>query len=250
MSSTTFEVNEWTTDLENILDKIRLNSTVLTEYHKERYYKYKGYLKYFKVPTIIFSAFSSVFSVGLQSYVEQNIVSIITCLIGLFVGILNSLELFLAIAQTMDSELTHSRDFYLLAVDICKTLMLQREHRLTAGKQYLNEKYSVYCKLVENSILVDKILTDKLLPINEIIQYEIQNLLNNKTSPTDNNRDRWKRAIREIRGTPALPNVTPVALPTLYASVTTTTTNPVASLTDGPMPMHMPELFSLENKTT
>lgn len=196
--------NEWTTDLESILDKIRLNSNVLTEYHKERYYKYKGYLKYFKIPTIILSAFSSVFSVGLQSYVEQSVVSIITCLIGLFVGILNSLELFLAIAQTMESELTHSRDFYLLAVDICKTLMLQREHRLAKGKQYLNEKYGVYCKLVENSILVDKILTDKMLPSNELIQYEVKNLLN-KPLKKPLTRDRWLKAIKEVRQSPKLP---------------------------------------------
>lgn len=195
---------EWTTDLESILDKIRLNSNVLTEYHKERYYSYKGYLKYFKIPTIILSAFSSVFSVGLQSYVEQSVVSIITCFIGLFVGILNSLELFLAITQTMESELTHSRDFYLLSVDICKTLLLQREHRLENGKQYLNEKYSVYCKLVENSILVDKVLTDKMLPTNELIQYEVKNLLN-KNLEKPSTRDKWIKAIKEIRQSPKLP---------------------------------------------
>lgn len=193
------EPNEWTTDLENILDKVRLNATVLSEYHKERYYKYKGYLKYFKIPTIILSAFSSVFSVGLQSYVEQSVVSIITCLIGLFVGILNSLELFLAIAQTMESELTHSRDFYLLSVDICKTLMLVREHRPSKGKQYLEEKYSVYCKLVENSILVDRVLTDKMLPSNELIQYQIQTLLNKPASPSGSTRDRWLRAFKELK---------------------------------------------------
>lgn len=193
------EPNEWTTDLENILDKIRLNATVLSEYHKERYYKYKGYLKYFKIPTIILSAFSSVFSVGLQSYVEQSVVSIITCLIGLFVGILNSLELFLAIEQTMESELTHSRDFYLLSVDICKTLMLVREHRPSKGKQYLEEKYSVYCKLVENSILVDRVLTDKMLPSNELIQYQIQTLLNKPASPSGSTRDRWLRAFKELK---------------------------------------------------
>ena len=228
--------NEWTTDLESILDKIRLNSNVLTEYHKERYYKYKGYLKYFKVPTIILSAFSSVFSVGLQSYVEQSVVSIITCLIGLFVGILNSLELFLAIAQTMESELTHSRDFYLLSVDICKTLLLQREHRLVKGKQYLNEKYSIYCKLVENSILVDKVLTDKMLPSNELIQYEIQNLLN-KSSPKSSTRDRWFKAIKEARQPPKLPvafskEITETIISPAEASLASLPELAVASLPD------------------
>ena len=220
--------NEWTTDLESILDKIRMNSNVLTEYHKERYYKYKGYLKYFKIPTIILSAFSSVFSVGLQSYVEQSVVSIITCLIGLFVGILNSLELFLAIAQTMESELTHSRDFYLLSVDICKTLLLQREHRLAKGKQYLNEKYSVYCKLVENSILVDKVLTDNMLPTNELIQYDVQNLLNKPSTTTRSTRDRWIKAIREVRQSPKQPIM--VSKESMAATITPSETTPLSEL--------------------
>jgi hypothetical protein len=115
------------------------------------------------------------------------------------VGILNSLELFLAIAQTMESELTHSRDFYLLSVDICKTLMLVREHRPSEGKQYLEEKYSVYCKLVENSILVDRVLTDKMLPSNELIQYQIQTLLNKPAFPSGSSRDRWLRAFKGVR---------------------------------------------------
>lgn len=161
---------QWTTDLENVLDKIRINSTLLSEYHKERYYKYKGYLKYFRIPTIVLSAFSSVFSVGLHNFANQDVVSIVTCLIGLFVGILNSMELFLSISQIMESELTHSRDFYLLSVDIFKTLSLKREHRPVAGPAYLDDKYGMYCKLVENSILVDKVLSDHLVITNELIK--------------------------------------------------------------------------------
>jgi hypothetical protein len=196
------QLNEtWTVDLENVLDKIRINSTVLSEYHKERYYKYKGYLKYFRIPTIIFSAFSSVFSVGLQNFVNQSIVSIVTCLIGLFVGILNSLELFLSISQTMESELTHSRDFYLLSVDIFKTLVLKREHRPLGGKEYLDEKYGVYCKLVENSILVDKVLSDKLVITNELIRESVLTL---GQSPVSSPRavaarDRWKQAFNYVK---------------------------------------------------
>lgn len=194
--------NGWTSDLENVLDKIRINSTVLSEYHKERYYKYKGYLKYFRIPTIILSAFSSVFSVGLQNFVEQGVVSIVTCLIGLSVGILNSLELFLSISQTMESELTHSRDFYLLSVDIFKTLLLKREHRPFDGKTYLDDKYGTYCKLVENSILVDKVLNDKLVITNELIKESLQNLNTSPTSLGLNAKERWKQAIQYVRSAP------------------------------------------------
>lgn len=36
----------------------------------------KGYLKYFRIPTKILSGMNSVFSVGLQPYVSQGIISI------------------------------------------------------------------------------------------------------------------------------------------------------------------------------
>ena len=185
------------------MDKIRMNSTELSEYHKVRYYKYKGYLKYFRIPTIILSAFSSVFSVGLQNFVNQAVVSIVTCLIGLFVGILNSLELFLSITQTMESELTHSRDFYLLSVDIFKTLLLDREHRLATGRAYLDDKYGTYCKLVENSILVDKVLNDKMVVANELIKASVQNALKSPSPVASNGsssaaRARWKFALGNV----------------------------------------------------
>lgn len=163
------ENNDWSTDIEEILDKIRLNSTTMCEFHKDNYYSAKGRLKFFKLPTIILSGLTSIFSVGLQPYIEQGTISLITCLIGLIIGLINSVELFLAIQNTMESELKISKEFYLLSIDIFKVLMLDRNNRVDRGKIYLEEKYNIYCKLVENSVLVNKNIIDKLVPIENII---------------------------------------------------------------------------------
>ena len=163
------EINDWSTDIEEILDKIRLNSTTMCEFHKDNYYSAKGRLKFFKLPTIILSGLTSIFSVGLQPYIEQGTISLITCLIGLIIGIINSVELFLAIQNTMESELKISKEFYLLSIDIFKVLMLDRNNRVDRGKIYLEEKYNIYCKLVENSVLVNKNIIDKLVPVENII---------------------------------------------------------------------------------
>jgi len=160
------EINEWTSDIEEILDKIRINSNTMCEFHKTNYYRAKGMLKFFKLPTIVLSGLSSIFSVGLQPYVDQVTISLITCLIGLFIGIINSIELFLAIQTTMENELKISKEFYLLSVDIFKVLMLKRQNRGDKGKLYLEEKYNMYCKLVENSVLVNTSIIDKLVPLN------------------------------------------------------------------------------------
>jgi len=148
--------DSWTPGIESILEEIRLNSLMISEYHKERYYHQKGFLKYFRIPTIIFSAMNSVFSVGLQPYCPQPTISIICCMISMVCGIISSIELFLSIQATMENELIASKDFYLLSVDIFKMLYLERETRMVNGKAFLDETYQTYCKLIENTNLVKK----------------------------------------------------------------------------------------------
>ena len=146
----------WTPGIESILEEIRQNSMTISEYHKDRYYHQKGHLKYFRIPTIIFSAMNSVFSVGLQPYCAQQLISVLCCLISMICGIISSIELFLSIQTTMENELIASKDFYLLSVDIFKMLYLERETRMINGKTYLDETYQTYCKLIENTNLVKK----------------------------------------------------------------------------------------------
>jgi hypothetical protein len=161
----THSSKQWSDDIENVLGKIRENCIMMSNYHKMRYYNFKSLLKYFRIPTIILSAANSVFSVGLQPYMGQETISLITCMIALFVGIINSIELFLAIQSTMEQELTTSKDFYILSIDIYKMILLNRNHRSIDGKTFLDDKYSIYCKLFEGSQLMNKEINDRLVPL-------------------------------------------------------------------------------------
>lgn len=158
--------NTWSSGIEYILEEIRLNSMTISEYHKEKYYYTKGYLKYFRIPTIVFSAMNSVFSVGLQPYCPQPFISLICCVISLVCGVISSVELFLSIQSTMENELIASKDFYLLSVDIFKILSLERTTRMVNGKVYLDETYQTYCKLIENSNIVSKEMKNMIKPSN------------------------------------------------------------------------------------
>jgi len=155
---------KWTEDFENILEKMRLNSVNLNEYHRKRYYHYKGFLKYFRVPLIFLSSGNAFISIGLQSYVNQSTISIMTCLLSMICGIITSLELYLSIQSNMENELAASKDFYILAIDIFKTLNLNRENRVSNPRSYLDEKYSHYTKLIETSNLLVKHMKDALAP--------------------------------------------------------------------------------------
>ena len=147
----------WTDGIEIALNDIRKNALTNSEYHKKNYYFFKGYLKYFRVPTIILSGMNSVFSVGLQPYISQGIISILCCSISLICGIIASIELFMGIQNMMEDELVSSKEFYILSSDIFKTLSVEREYRFLNGKIYLDNIHTKYCNLIEKDKLLNKI---------------------------------------------------------------------------------------------
>lgn len=159
-------MNDWSADIENVLERIRKNSSVLSDEHKKNYFRLKNTLQYFRLPLIVISGINSVIAVGMQSYIKQETISGITCVLSLICSVIGSIELFLAIQKRVETELISSRDYYLLAIDIQKTLLLSREHRPLPAKDYLEKIYNIYIKLTEQSNLVKKSVKDELVDIN------------------------------------------------------------------------------------
>ena len=160
--------NDWTPDVETILENIRINSVLLSKEHSKTYFSLKNNLQYYRLPVIILSGFNSIISVGTQPYLPQSIISVMTCLIALICSIIGSIELYLSIQKSMELELVVSKEYYLLAVDVYKVLALNREHRPIPAKDYLEKVYTEYRKLKENSNLLLKKLPDSLCPLDEI----------------------------------------------------------------------------------
>lgn len=160
-------INDWSKEVEDILERLRQNSVSLSEYHRKRFYEYKSYAKYFRIPIILLSILNSTAAVGLvQVGVDQIIVSGISCLIGMLITMISSIEIYLSIEKSMDGEMQQSRDFYSLAIDIFKTLRLKRVDRGENGKEYMNKKYGLYAKYKETSDLMkQKLKHDNLAKI-------------------------------------------------------------------------------------
>ena len=154
--------NSWSSDIEAVLEEIRINAVQLSNNHKQNYFFYRSLHKYFRIPTIILSSVSSVSSIGLQNYISQQHISGIVCLLGLSISIINSIELFLKLQETLESELSCSKEFYNLSIDIRKTLLLDVENRGTTGQSYLQEKYNEYVKLQDQSNLISNSFNDGL----------------------------------------------------------------------------------------
>jgi hypothetical protein len=83
----------------------------------------------------------------------------------------------------MENELMSSKDYYILSIDIYKTLALSKEHRPVPAKEYLDKKYSDYVKLFENSNLLSRRIIDKLNPLPLDIPFLEKMELKNFNSP-------------------------------------------------------------------
>jgi hypothetical protein len=160
-----FSDNTWTDDIDQVLNNIRINCVILTKLHKQRYFELKSTLKYYRLPVIILNGINSIFAVGLQPYMFQGTISLTNSLIALTCGIIWIIELYFGIQKRLENDMISQRDYYLLSVDIFKTLSLNRENRPIPAKDFLEKSYNTYTKLIESSSTLNKVKGDKLIPI-------------------------------------------------------------------------------------
>jgi hypothetical protein len=154
----------WSSDTELVLDRIRVNAYNMSEVHRRRFLYLKGMANYFDIPVIILSAVNTIMSVGVQPYLSQGTISISTCVISAFSGIIVSIKLYLSIQSEMEIELSTCKEFYNLSVDIYKTISLDVPNRGVDGITYLNTCFQTYSDLVEKSSVLTKKLKDKMVP--------------------------------------------------------------------------------------
>ena len=156
----------WSHSVDSLLDKIRLNSVYLTNRHINNHLYYKNCSKYFEIPTIILSVFSGSFSVGSDGFLNQELISIVSCSISMLITILTSIKLYMKIQENSTQEQELAVSFKTLALDIFKVLSLPEQDRGIDGLIYLNKTYGKYVNLVENSQILNKFnKKDQLLVI-------------------------------------------------------------------------------------
>lgn len=161
-------INGYTKNIDDILDRIRKNCIRMSKYHNKRYHSYKtSYIYHFRVPILILSSLNSFFSLGLQPYLSQVTISIITAVISLFCGLITSIELLLNIQKKLEIELNTHKEFYRLSITIYKELRLDKFDRGSEGKAFLSAKINEYEKLISNSnaVRMEEILYDDLTPL-------------------------------------------------------------------------------------
>ena len=141
-----------------LLDKIRINSVNLANYHNHRYHVYKNILfTIFRVPLILLSGLNSFFAVGLQMYMHQHIISLITAIVSLFCGILTSIELLLNLQKRMEMEQETGKAYYRLSVEVYTELGKSVKDRGVDGdlRDFLKSKHNDYQNLFASANTVN-----------------------------------------------------------------------------------------------
>ena len=156
----------YTTDIENILEKIRINSILFSNAHKRRYLELNQSLKYYKIPIIVISGISSLVAVS-QAYIPQFYITIMNSVFGLACGTICSIELYLGISVQLAQSSALTKEFYTLAIDIYKVLSLTNESRTENAQTFLESCYGTYSSLCANSYIVTKSVEDQLVPLED-----------------------------------------------------------------------------------
>lgn len=170
--------NNYSPDIEEFLERIRKNSIMLSREHQNRYLYLRDTLKYYRIPIIIVSSFSSIVSMS-QQFLPQDLITILNTVLSFVCSIIGAIELFMQISQQMVDEKGLSINYYILASDIYKCLGLKPENRTSDGKTFLEEKYGTYVKLIEGSDIIRKNIKDQLCEIPEDILTRNESTLNN-----------------------------------------------------------------------
>jgi hypothetical protein len=156
----------YTTDIENVLEKIRVNSILFSNAHKKRYLELNQSLKYYKIPIIVISGFSSLISVS-QQYVPQFYITILNSIFGLTCGTICSIELYLGISVQLAQSSALHKEYYTLATNIYKVLSLSNDNRSENSQTFLESCYGTYSSLCANSYIVTKNIKDQLVPLED-----------------------------------------------------------------------------------
>ena len=168
--------DSWTTNIERVLDKLRINCCQLSNFHKYKYQHCKGQIKWFRLPIITISSITTFASVGLQEYVKQETISVITSVLSLVVGIISGIEMFMKYQDKMETELTTHKEYYKLSIEIYKMISIDRAYRKVSGKDFLEEKFNEYQKIKSHSRPEEpsELVYDILADLDDLFLYKRQ----------------------------------------------------------------------------
>lgn len=108
-----------------MLKEIHTNCMNYSSYHNTRYMYYKKIIFFvFRIPIILLAAINSFLAIGVDSYIDQKIISITNAIVSLVCGIFTSIELFLNLQKRIEMDFISYKEYYILGVDAYELIQL------------------------------------------------------------------------------------------------------------------------------
>jgi hypothetical protein len=140
---------KWLPEEETYLKELSRLSEELSKKFKRYHDLYKERQAKFKIPAIVISSVTGIISFGTSNFPPQysNFVSIGVGISSLFIALINSIESYMKIGETMSGSIQASMSFQKLKESIDVELALPPEDRTSQGIIFLRECFSQYEKI-------------------------------------------------------------------------------------------------------
>jgi hypothetical protein len=140
---------KWLPEEETYLKELSRLSEELSKKFKRYHDLYKERQAKFKIPAIVISSITGIISFGTSNFPPQysNFVSIGVGISSLFIALINSIESYMKIGETMSGSIQASMSFQKLKESIDVELALPPEDRTSQGIIFLRECFSQYEKI-------------------------------------------------------------------------------------------------------
>jgi len=141
----------WTLEEEAYLIRLSSAAELLATRFKERYGYYRLLQARFQIPAIVVSSGIGLASFGVGQFPRdaQTVINLSMGITGLMLGILNSVQSYLKIGETMAAALLASSQFQKLTEHVALELSMPRESRSKSGLMFVRDAYNQYEKIYE-----------------------------------------------------------------------------------------------------
>jgi hypothetical protein len=163
--------------VEPILEKIMHSSLKFHLAYKREYIASSGVRAHYGVFIILGSGVNSIFIAGGNNFISPYVITIMTCLLSLLTGLVQSLRTFFKVDEKVDNCLITSKDLFKLYCDIQFMLGQPSPSRKVDADKFQTDVTSHYLQIMDNAVTLPN---GKDNPIYE--QEFIENL-RSRTSP-------------------------------------------------------------------
>ena len=152
----------WHEREEIYLTKIEQQCNDYHLHHTKDHMYYNKLSSRFNIPILVLSSVNALTAISLNSFMDQEYVSILNAVLSAFCGILGSIQLYMKLNEKMSNSLRASILMKRLALKISKELSVDRELRATEGQAFVQECFAEFNTALEQGNPIEKKLKNYL----------------------------------------------------------------------------------------